>query len=77
MRGAHSPINLRDVTQGIIPAYAGSTDSRLVDIQQAVGGIIPAYAGSTSSTIAFNSKTGDHPRVCGEHLFGLGGEGLS
>ena len=25
MRGAHSPINLRDVTQGIIPAYAGST----------------------------------------------------
>ena len=31
-------------------------------------GIIPAYAGSTGSYTCFASASGDHPRVCGEHL---------
>ena len=30
-------------------------------------GIIPAYAGNTSPVSAWNTLTGDHPRVCGEH----------
>ena len=31
-------------------------------------GIIPAYAGNTMSTRIFFVFTGDHPRVCGEHV---------
>ena len=31
-------------------------------------GIIPAYAGSTRTTLPLPSVSGDHPRVCGEHL---------
>ena len=31
------------------------------------GGIIPACAGNTMSVCAANIRTGDHPRVCGEH----------
>ena len=31
-------------------------------------GIIPAYAGSTPRTSSSASRTGDHPRVCGEHV---------
>ena len=30
-------------------------------------GIIPAYAGSTSVGTYSTSRSGDHPRVCGEH----------
>ena len=30
-------------------------------------GIIPAYAGSTSASLTTRTRTGDHPRVCGEH----------
>ncbi len=35
------------------------------------GGIIPACAGNTMSVCAANIRTGDHPRVCGEHVSGL------
>ena len=31
-------------------------------------GIIPAYAGNTLAAQSSKSSTGDHPRVCGEHL---------
>ena len=31
-------------------------------------GIIPAYAGSTIPGQKYPKRTGDHPRVCGEHL---------
>ena len=31
-------------------------------------GIIPAYAGSTSAVSPQWSASGDHPRVCGEHI---------
>ena len=31
-------------------------------------GIIPAYAGSTTTGNATHTRTGDHPRVCGEHV---------
>ena len=32
-------------------------------------GIIPAYAGNTVKTCLTNARSGDHPRVCGEHLW--------
>ena len=32
-------------------------------------GIIPAYAGNTCSNHACTSAGGDHPRICGEHVF--------
>ena len=31
------------------------------------GGIIPAYAGSTSVCLGASSRSGDHPRIRGEH----------
>ena len=34
-----------------------------------VCGIIPAYAGNTMPFHIINRSDGDHPRVCGEHLF--------
>ena len=39
-------------------------------------GIIPAYAGSTSYPIGTEPHTGDHPRVCGEHGYGLANSGV-
>ena len=44
-----------------------TTDKFLIDIP----GIIPAYAGNTALAIASRTTRGDHPRVCGEHVFGL------
>ena len=54
--------------KGIIPAYAGSTGTEVRD-PRPLGGIIPAYAGSTLSYMSPEERDGDHPRVCGEHLF--------
>ena len=31
-------------------------------------GIIPAYAGNTTSRTSSRTLSGDHPRVCGEHV---------
>ena len=36
-----------------------------------VHGIIPAYAGSTNRVTISKYQLKDHPRVCGEHAFGL------
>ena len=36
-------------------------------VRSAVCGIIPACAGSTILMTATNVRTGDHPRMCGEH----------
>ena len=38
-------------------------------------GIIPAYAGNTLRQDGYLGKTGDHPRVCGEHEFVQQGDG--
>ena len=35
-----------------------------------LGGIIPAYAGNTQPVSPCRQCNRDHPRVCGEHLFG-------
>ena len=37
-----------------------------------VKGIIPAYAGNTEVQNAQKLKSGDHPRVCGEHYADVG-----
>ena len=34
-------------------------------------GIIPAYAGNTPPPITASFENRDHPRVCGEHSFGV------
>ena len=53
---------------GIIPACAGNTPvGRHRRHLQA--GIIPACAGNTGSTSTGSTPPGDHPRVCGEHVF--------
>ena len=33
------------------------------------GGIIPAYAGNTALIRHYERDLGDHPRICGEHIF--------
>ena len=38
---------------------------------QGVPGIIPACAGSTAYAGIGSAGIGDHPRMCGEHLFGV------
>ena len=35
-------------------------------------GIIPAHAGNTETAARWRSGRRDHPRACGEHVFGLG-----
>ena len=35
------------------------------------GGIIPAYAGNTSMACHRSPRARDHPRVCGEHIYGV------
>ena len=71
MRGA--PLSPTPSRRGrrIIPAYAGSTGAgnhtKLKGIR-----IIPAYAGSTLMIWIVILWSGDHPRVCGEHV----GDGL-
>ena len=34
-------------------------------------GIIPAYAGNTSAVSRSSWQAGDHPRVCGEHIYAV------
>ena len=50
---------------GSSPRVRGTHDHG--DAFERFGGIIPACAGNTSSSTAKSGKTGDHPRVCGEH----------
>ena len=45
-----------------------TTDKFLIDIP----GIIPAYAGNTVLDWESQDNPRDHPRVCGEHSFGVG-----
>ena len=42
-----------------------------IDAEQAFAypGIIPAYAGNTESWCMWFRPAGDHPRVCGEHIY--------
>ena len=54
-----------DLRPGSSPRVRGTHDHG--DAFERFGGIIPACAGNTSSSTAKSGKTGDHPRVCGEH----------
>ena len=85
-RGALPDVHGRHRRQGIIPAYAGSTNPHLDTAKGSGGssphtrgapdrgqarqprdGIIPAYAGSTIRTVASVKRWRDHPRIRGEH----------
>ena len=67
MRGALLHVLGGAAEDGIIPAYAGSTNAIAIAAAKSPG-IIPAYAGSTYSTYQRSVVIWDHPRVCGEHL---------
>ena len=51
---------------GSSPRVRGTPVAHAVD--QSADGIIPACAGNTVGCVACIILTGDHPRVCGEHL---------
>ena len=57
----------RGVTQGSSPRMRGTPGTRYHVRHYA--GIIPAYAGNTRPPCAPLAKCGDHPRVCGEHVY--------
>ena len=54
--------------KGSSPRMRGTP--QLHAVQHGTERIIPAYARNTSSFTRTVAPTGDHPRVCGEHLFG-------
>ena len=53
--------------QGSSPRMRGTRGAIL--LSGGVRGIIPAYAGNTLVVSFHWILTGDHPRVCGEHVF--------
>ena len=57
------------VREGSSPHMRGTLEHGEPVVQ--VHGIIPAYAGNTSSSAATRTSTGDHPRICGEHVIPL------
>ena len=56
--------------RGSSPRMRGTPDQRADE--QADRGIIPAYAGNTIVDLRPGHGITDHPRVCGEHLNGVG-----
>ena len=52
---------------GSSPRMRGTLDVRVCAVS--LWGIIPAYAGNTTLARIFREALGDHPRVCGEHLW--------
>ena len=65
--GEHlEPSPVQNSTAGSSPRMRGTpvSLSSIVNTR----GIIPAYAGNTLAAQSSKSSTGDHPRVCGEHL---------
>ena len=66
MRGEHDRLGIFvDLSEGSSPHARGT----LGDVVWAYRrhGIIPACAGNTESTSARTARTGDHPRIRGEH----------
>ena len=59
-------------SQGSSPRMRGAPGFKIWPM--AARGIIPAYAGSTRPGQRYDSRGGDHPRVCGEHVAGAVGE---
>ena len=53
-------------SEGSSPHMRGA--QRLVQRLRRLDGIIPAYAGSTDLFASNNWYSGDHPRICGEHV---------
>ena len=69
--GEHAPPAMRIcVTEGSSPRMRGAPLTG--SAAKAYTRIIPAYAGSTVTSNDSDSQARDHPRVCGEHLRGIG-----
>ena len=68
MCGEHAAhASVMDVSEGSSPHVRGA---RLAGQLHALRhGIIPACAGSTTSRSTVPMYLGDHPRMCGEHLY--------
>ena len=67
MRGEHTGrSDLETYTLGSSPHARGAPAHR--DGQLDRVGIIPACAGSTTSAVSMIGRSGDHPRMRGEHL---------
>ena len=65
--GEHVPTQkAMDLGLGSSPHMRGTHDGTATFRSNA--GIIPAYAGNTIIGRGFIEDTGDHPRICGEHL---------
>ncbi len=70
-------IRITEAIQPVIasaPPHYASTESYM-QVEVLIK-IIPTYAGNTESPVDDDVLVGDHPRVCGEHLFHLQGDGL-
>ena len=59
------PHHARRTDAGSSPRMRGTRQPR--HPQPRTHGIIPAYAGNTAMPNTSGLRTGDHPRVCGEH----------
>ena len=67
--GEHeSGLGVEHLGRGSSPRMRG-TPGRFHNLRDETG-IIPAYAGNTSHREKREVQTGDHPRVCGEHVLG-------
>ena len=65
--GEHSGVSAPSaVRAGSSPRMRGTR--RQQDRRRRRIGIIPAYAGNTTSKTSSRTLSGDHPRVCGEHV---------
>ena len=62
---SHSP-SAMSVPGGSSPHMRGTHPT--AHVRPIRRGIIPAYAGNTSVGCMSHDRTGDHPRICGEHL---------
>ena len=73
-RGDHPRVCGEHVRNSIVSWCSSGSSPRMRGTRLATrpktrsDGIIPAYAGNTSSSNRATVGTGDHPRVCGEHL---------
>ncbi len=66
MRGARGSTYMTRILIGIIPAYAGSTQSQAC-LLCFVCGSSPRMRGAPAEQVKQLDARGDHPRVCGEH----------
>ena len=69
IRGEHPPhLDVGAGWQGIIPAYAGSTEGNRINGDREIGSS-PHTRGAPGTSSRWRCRRWDHPRIRGEHLF--------